>query len=222
MSTMTCTSVRSQTVAQLLEVAMRVSRQQAAANRERVLDTAAGLLRVHGLDGVPIADIMSAAGLTHGGFYFQFASKKALVEEACARGVRESVAAIYESAAGPPSAEPDGGDQPTPLRRVLNDYLSSDRRDAPQVGCTVAALSADAGRGSPELQDVFTAGITGMARAVGWAAGDPSADRDSVPPDYPLLASIVGAMILSRAVHASDPALSDRILSETRERLADS
>ncbi|MGJ6968835.1 TetR/AcrR family transcriptional regulator [Streptosporangium sp. G11] len=204
---------------------MRVSRQQAAANRERVLESAAGLLRAHGLDGVSIADIMSAAGLTHGGFYFQFASKKALVEEACARGVRESVAAIHGSAAGPPGAVADGGDQradrPAPLRRVLDDYLSGHRRDVPQDGCTVAALSADAGRGSPELQDVFATGITGMARALGQAAGAVPVDGDPAPPDYPLLAAIVGAMILSRAVRASDPALSDRILSETRERLAE-
>ncbi|MET8405550.1 TetR/AcrR family transcriptional regulator [Streptomyces sp900116325] len=200
---------------------MRVSRQQAAANRERVLDTAGELFRRHGLDGVSIADIMKAAGLTHGGFYNQFASKEALAEEACACGVRASVAALYDSAAGPPGASADGGSRQDALRRVLDDYLSVRRRDDPQEGCTVAALAADAGRSSPQMQDVFVSGVTGMAQAMGSVTGDPSADGVSASPDFPALAAMVGAMILSRAVHASDPALSDRILEETSQYLAD-
>src|SRR5262249_60320347 len=64
---------------------MRVTREQAAANRERVLDAASMLFRRHGFDGIGVADIMKAAGLTHGGFYGQFASKEELAAEACAR-----------------------------------------------------------------------------------------------------------------------------------------
>ena len=63
---------------------MRVTREQAAANRERVLDAASTLFRKHGFDGVGVADIMKAAGLTHGGFYGQFASKEDLAAEAFA------------------------------------------------------------------------------------------------------------------------------------------
>jgi TetR/AcrR family transcriptional repressor of nem operon len=200
---------------------MRVSRQQAAANRERVLDTAGELFRRHGLDGVSIADIMKAAGLTHGGFYGQFASKEALAEEACARGVHASIAAIHDSAAGPPGTAANGGSRRDALRRVLDDYLSVHRRDNPQDGCTVAALAADSGRSSPQMQDVFVSGVTGMAKALGSVTGEPPADNACAPPDFPALAAMIGAMTLSRAVHAADPALADRILSETKERLAD-
>lgn len=200
---------------------MRVSRQQAAANRERVLDSAGELFRQHGLDGVSIGDIMKAAGLTHGGFYNQFSSKEALAEEACARGVRASVAALYESAAaGRAGSTEDGGTRQEALQRVLDDYLSAHRRDDPDDGCTVAALAADAGRASPQMQEVFAAGVTGMAQALGAVTGDPPADDATASPDLPGLAAMVGAMILSRAVRSADPTLSDRILEETRDRLA--
>lgn len=200
---------------------MRVSRQQAAANRERVLDTAGELFRLHGVDGVSIADIMKAAGLSHGGFYGQFASKEALAEESCARGVRASVEAIQDSAVVPPGTGAHGGGRQYALRRVLDDYLSVRRRDDPREGCTVAALAADAGRGSPRMQDVFASGVTGMAQALGSVTGEAPADGVTASPDFPVLAAMVGAMILSRAVRASDPALSDQILEETRQYLAD-
>ena len=54
---------------------MKVSREQAAENRERVLQTAARLFREKGVDGVGVAELMQAAGLTHGAFYGQFSSK---------------------------------------------------------------------------------------------------------------------------------------------------
>ena len=45
---------------------MRVSRAQAAENRERILDVAARLFRERGIDGIGVADLMQGAGLTHG------------------------------------------------------------------------------------------------------------------------------------------------------------
>jgi len=54
---------------------MRVTREQAAANREKIVEVASRLFRKHGFDGIGVADIMKAAGLTHGGFYGHFESK---------------------------------------------------------------------------------------------------------------------------------------------------
>ncbi|MGW3108308.1 TetR/AcrR family transcriptional regulator [Streptomyces sp. NPDC001100] len=195
---------------------MRVTRQQATANRERVLDAAATLFRVNGLTGVSIDDIMKAAGLTHGGFYGHFDSKEALTEEACARGTRDSITAVQHEQAPPDS----GSDAGSPLRRVLEDYVSTAHRDNPQSRCTVAALAGDAGRESVELQHVFASGITGMARALGSASHAQVDDDGTAAPDYFLLAGMVGAIVLSRAVREADPALSDHILAETRHRLA--
>ena len=64
---------------------MRVSREQMAENRERILDTAATLFRERGFDRVGVADVMKAVGLTHGGFYGHFSSKDDLVAQALGR-----------------------------------------------------------------------------------------------------------------------------------------
>src|SRR5207237_8242076 len=67
------------------EVRMRVSREQAVQNRERIVETAAQLFRERGFEGIGVADLMKEAGLTHGGFYGHFSSKEDLIAEASAR-----------------------------------------------------------------------------------------------------------------------------------------
>src|SRR5260370_38066471 len=67
---------------------MRVSREKAAENRERIVETAARLFRENGFDGVGVDAIMNAAGLTHGGFYGHFRSKDDLAAEAMTRARR--------------------------------------------------------------------------------------------------------------------------------------
>ena len=64
---------------------VKVSKEQAAQHRAAIVEAAARLFRERGLDGVGVAEITRAAGLTHGGFYGHFASKEALAQEACAR-----------------------------------------------------------------------------------------------------------------------------------------
>ena len=61
---------------------MKVSREQVQQHRERILAAASHLFRERGFDGVSVADVMKAAGLTHGGFYGHFDSKDALIREA--------------------------------------------------------------------------------------------------------------------------------------------
>ena len=55
---------------------MKVTRQQAERNRERVLDVAGRLFREKGFDGIGDDGLMKGAGLTHGGFYANFKSKE--------------------------------------------------------------------------------------------------------------------------------------------------
>ena len=64
---------------------MRVTREQAAANREKILDVAGALFRERGFGGIGLADIMKRAGLTHGGFYGHFDSKDDLAAEITTR-----------------------------------------------------------------------------------------------------------------------------------------
>jgi TetR/AcrR family transcriptional regulator, transcriptional repressor for nem operon len=61
---------------------MRVSKEQAAKNREHILETASQLLRERGIAGVGVDALAEAAGMTHGSLYSQFGSKERLAEEA--------------------------------------------------------------------------------------------------------------------------------------------
>src|SRR5467141_5158069 len=65
---------------------MRKSRIEAAKTRERIVTAAAAEFRQHGIVATGLADLMKAAGLTHGGFYRHFDSKDQLVAEASASG----------------------------------------------------------------------------------------------------------------------------------------
>src|SRR5262245_50116449 len=70
---------------------MRVSREKAAENRERIVDAASRLFREKGFDGVGLDAIMKDAGLTHGGFYGHFGSKDDLASEAVTRALEQSM-----------------------------------------------------------------------------------------------------------------------------------
>ena len=48
---------------------MRRSREDTAATRARIVAVAARLFRARGIDATSVADVMSALGLTVGGFY---------------------------------------------------------------------------------------------------------------------------------------------------------
>ena len=61
---------------------MRVSRSQAAENRQTVINVASRLFRERGFDGIGLKDLMKGAGLTQGAFYKQFASKEDLAAQA--------------------------------------------------------------------------------------------------------------------------------------------
>ena len=55
---------------------MKVSREKAKENREKILTEAARLFREQGLAGVGVDALTKAAGLTHGSLCSQFGSKE--------------------------------------------------------------------------------------------------------------------------------------------------
>ncbi|PTM39487.1 TetR/AcrR family transcriptional regulator [Bosea sp. 124] len=175
---------------------MRVSRQQAAENRKRVIETASRLFRENGFDGIGLKDLMAGAGLTQGGFYKQFESKDELVAVATRRAL-ESVAERWSTAA---TARPDDS-----LRAVCEFYLSRGHSAERADGCPIVALGSDAARQGPEVKAVFEAGMRGYLDSVtGWL-GEGREDDAMV-----VLSTMVGALLLSRIVN--DETLGRRFL----------
>src|ERR1700721_1257929 len=71
---------------------MRVSKERAEANRGALLQAASRLFREKGFDGVGVAEVANAAGLTHGALYAHFPSKEALAAAAFSHGFAGNMA----------------------------------------------------------------------------------------------------------------------------------
>jgi len=195
---------------------MRLTKEQAAENRREILEAAARLFREHGFAGVAVADLMKAAGFTHGGFYNHFPSKQAIAAEACSTVIARSNAELAETL-----GQKTSGQKAKAWRQYLEGYLSIEHRDAPASGCAVAALATDAARQSKEVQTSFAEGIENVMEIL--AANLPKAKPDEGPAAtraraVRLWSEMVGALVLSRAVADADPELSEEILAASRRR----
>jgi TetR/AcrR family transcriptional repressor of nem operon len=192
---------------------MRLTKEQTARNRQAIVDAAEGLFRTRGFDAVTVADLMDAAGFTHGGFYNHFPSKEALAIEVTTAAMRRSNDALPHGKADLEASK---------LAGYVAGYLSSSHRDHPSRGCTIGALSGDAARQGKELQAAFADGIEaflGVLTAQLLAAKGGKGKRVEAAARAEamrLCSEMVGALVLSRAVAAADPALSDSLLEASR------
>jgi TetR/AcrR family transcriptional repressor of nem operon len=187
---------------------MRVSRVEAAQNRERIIEVAARLFRERGFDGIGVADLMKSAGLTHGGFYGHFASKEDLMAQACGRALEGSLATLHQVAE-------DGGENA--LSAIASAYLSPAHRDRPGEGCVLAALGAEAARHGSPVRGAFTRGVRSAVDMLTRLVPGKSkcAKRERALATY---ASLIGALVLSRAV--DDPELSEEVLQSVLASIA--
>jgi TetR/AcrR family transcriptional repressor of nem operon len=183
---------------------MKVSKTQALENRAHIVETASTLFRERGYDGVSVADLMAAAGFTHGGFYKHFGSKADLMAEAAGVGFSRAVGYL---------AGVDGA-------QYIKEYLSRPHRDSRGDGCTLAALSGDAARQPESIKKAFAEGIESelatLAREDG--ALSKGAKRAARAKRIDTLAHVVGALMLSRACPDDSP-LADEILDVCRTEI---
>ncbi len=174
---------------------MKVSKEQVRENRMRVVETASELFRERGYDGIGISELMSEAGLTHGGFYKHFGSKADLLSEAMNCGFTRS-------------AEKTEG---VNREKFIEYYLSRQHRDDMGKGCVMSALGTDAARQSESIKETFAAGIERQLEVLGTENGT-RADLINT------IAHLVGALVLSRAC-PDNSALADEILDVCRASL---
>lgn len=187
---------------------MRVTREQATQNRDRVLEAAATLFRERGLGGVGVAELMNAAGLTHGGFYGQFESKEDLQAQACRHASEQTLERWRQAESRRPE---------DPLAALVAAYVSTPHRDHPGTGCVVAALGAEASREGSKVRRVISDAAkslfdTMMAVVSGKTVAE-KRQRAAVT-----LASMVGAVVLARAIE--DDNLSKEVLRAVRSAMS--
>lgn len=180
----------------------RVSQAQAEENRRRVVETASHLFREQGTH-VSVADLMKASGLTHGGFYKQFASKEALIDEATAHAFDELTRLRNDG------LEQHAGQLDAARQTLIETYLSTKHRDSAADGCPAAALATDMAR-QPEDREARRVYTEGVGDFADWLATE---DQDGIA----RLCTMLGALVLSRATKGSP--LSEEILSAARAAL---
>jgi TetR/AcrR family transcriptional repressor of nem operon len=180
---------------------MKVSKEQVAEHRTRIMAAAARLFRLRGFDNVTVAEVMKEAGLTHGGFYGHFPSKEALIAE--------SVGQALPSAPGSPGPRRSAAE-------FADSYLSVRHRNNRATSCLFSSLGTEAARGSADLRYKMTQSIRHRIDHLSAnAEGDtPDKKRRAAIATW---ASMVGAMVLARIV--DDETLSKEILAETRGSL---
>lgn len=178
---------------------MRMSRAAAAESRARIVEEAARMLRARGVAGASVAEVMQAAGMTHGGFYKHFSSKDDLLAQATA-------AAFTEAAARFDRREARKGVEAA-VAAYVADYLSPAHVAHPERGCPLAAYGADAGRHPDALAQAFAEGVEALVERVSRAG----ASREET---IRKLVTLVGAVVTARAV-GSGP-LQQEILAAAR------
>jgi TetR/AcrR family transcriptional repressor of nem operon len=184
---------------------MRKSREEAAQTRKRIVTAASGEFRKNGIVATGLNNLMSAAGLTHGGFYKHFKSKDQLVAEACAEAVET---AIFERLA---AAASEGSG-------ATAAYLSTDHRDNPATGCPLSAIGSELARSDKKTRAAATAGFVRLVEVM-------AAQLGKLPPATArrralvAASTMIGALTMSRIV--TDPELSAAILKEAEKSLSD-
>ena len=177
---------------------MRVSRQEAAKSRKRIVNAAACEFREKGIVATGLADLMQAAGMTHGGFYKHFGSKDQLIAEAVADAVEEAIGGMEA--------------QPT-INAAAAAYLSPHHRDSPASGCPFSTIGSELARMDAKAREAATAGVE---RLVSLLAGK-SRGKDARRRALVTASTMIGAVTMSRVVN--DPKLSAEILSEVEKSM---
>jgi TetR/AcrR family transcriptional repressor of nem operon len=142
---------------------LRKSNKEAAQTREAIVAAAADLIRRTGISEASLADVMQAAGLTHGGFYRHFRTKQHLVADALAAAGDQVRAAIGRNMA-------KGG-----LNAAIDGYLSTAHRDSPTPNCPFAAVGSEVARGGKETKAAATEVLEKLF--VTLAGDEPDRDR---------------------------------------------
>jgi TetR/AcrR family transcriptional repressor of nem operon len=179
--------------------------EQKERTHEAILASAARLLRSKGIAGARVADVMSGAGLTVGGFYAHFGSKEALVDDVLrltASRLRARLLAGLEAK-----------DEADRAEVVLKRYVSTAHRDDVENGCPFPAVVGEVATTAPAHREVLAEQVDTLAKELRGLL--PRADR--LPPRHlalGLLALMVGGLGLARALRGS--ALSDEVIKACR------
>jgi TetR/AcrR family transcriptional repressor of nem operon len=189
----------------------RVSRAEAEHHREQITQASARLFRERGIKGVSVADLMGAAGLTHGGFYGHFESKDALAAVAVSHAFEQSTGRWRKRVAA-------STDDAARRAALVDKFLAPQSLKDVGMGCPSVSLAGDISRepASSPIRTAYADGLEALVRILASveAGPDAAARRSAALADF---AAMAGALMLARATEGTP--LAAQILAAARARL---
>ena len=184
---------------------MRYSDTHKSETHAKLVRLAAKALRAKGPEGLAVADLMQAAGLTHGGFYAHFKSKDALLVEAL-EGVFDESKRTFQGVT-------DGLPPRDALARYIDLYVSPAHRDNRSRECPIAALNSDLPRQSKKFRATFDSGLRAhLNRLTDLIKAADINDSEALAAS--VQSAMAGAVAVSRTIF--DRRFSDELLKSAR------
>ncbi|MEV2210386.1 TetR/AcrR family transcriptional regulator [Streptomyces sp. NPDC050997] len=191
---------------------MRYSKEHKAQAKAAIVREAGRTLKEGGFHGVGVDGLAASAQVTSGALYSNFANKEAVLEEVVATQLGIEFAGL---------ADKEPAERRALLRESLRVYLSDLHREDPGHGCVMPSLSADVARAGDSVREAYRRRMADVIAILAPAMrGKP---EEQVQLAWALLASIVGAITIARALPSGDQAQAvlDAVLASVMQSITD-
>lgn len=191
---------------------MRYTKEHRAQAKAAIVQEAGRTLKESGFHGVGVDGLAASAQVTSGALYSNFANKEAVLEEVVATQLGIEFAGLADQ-------------EPAVRRRMLGDvlriYLSDLHRDNPRDGCVMPSLSADVARAGDSVRETYRRRMVDVIATI--APAMPGDEEEQVQQAWTLVAAIVGAITIARALPAGDQAqaILDAVLTTALQSIPD-
>lgn len=186
---------------------MKKSKADTAETRLRIISIASNLFLTRGLADTGISDVMTAAGLTQGGFYRHFESKDQLVAEAN-RAANEELFRFYSEAIqgmGPAEA----------IDTIVHLYLN--QACGPGALCPLANLASELRHADTHIRQVAMEGRLRLMEVMAAMVGQLGI-ADALAVADAIVSAAVGAVTLSQLI--DDPVGAQSIRDHAQDAVA--
>jgi TetR/AcrR family transcriptional regulator, transcriptional repressor for nem operon len=186
---------------------MRYPPEHKIETHEKIVKDASRRVRGEGLNGAAVASVMSAAGLTHGGFYKHFASKDELLIESLKEGFRDIIESLVHAAEQSLPGEA--------WKAIVKTYLRPEMCEHPEHGCPLATLGPELARVDKGMKPQILAELVNYKnRMVPFMPGQRTADKERA--FFAIFSTMTGAVEIARLL--PDP-VRDHVLANARDFL---
>ena len=191
---------------------MRYSKEHKAQAKAAIVREAGRTLKENGFHGVGVDGLAASAQVTSGALYSNFANKEAVLEEVVATQLGIEFAGLADQ-------------EPAERRRMLGEilirYLSDLHREDAGHGCVMPSLSADVARAGDSVREAYRLRMVDVIAILAPAMRGTQEERAQLA--WTLLASIVGAVTIARALPSGDQAQAvlDAVLASAVQSIMD-